>query len=249
MSSGSSETALVSWPLSRPSATLSRARGRGLRPGFVWSVGPSAGLRPPSPGGGVRGVASGSFGQLAPQPAFGHPLPGARGRGLRPGFVWSVGPSAGLRPPSPGGEGSRCGLGFLWSVAPQPAFGHPLPGGEGSRIAARVCLVSWPLSRPSATLSRGARVRGLRPGFVWSVGPSPGLRPPSPGGRGVEARVRVPLKIAANRSAGLSFFLIFMSEGAAKVVAGRCEGEDRVAKELGWRTRVHPNSIGEKVGG
>ncbi len=221
--SGSSEKALVRRPLTRPTATLSRgARG--------------------------RGAVSGLFGQLAPHPAYGHPLPGGEGSRSGLGFVWSFGPLT--RPAatlSRGARGRGLRPGFVWSCGPSPGLRPPSPGGEGSRIVSRVCLVIWPLTRPAATLSRGARGRGLRPGFVWSFGPLtrpaatlsrgrgvedcvPGLfgrrpltRPAATlsRGRGVEVRSRVPLEIATNHSAGLPSFPIFMREGDANVMTVR----------------------------
>ena len=112
-------------------------------------------------------------------------------------------PSPGLRPPSPGGRGFGCVLmqpadapvcalsrpsatlsrgervllivptlergnaACIAVLRPLPAFGHPLPGGEG--LIASLC--SLPM-RPFA--------------------PSPGLRPPSPGGRGFDCVLMQP---------------------------------------------------------
>ncbi len=143
-----------------------------------------------------------------------HPGQSERGGG----FVLSERKAVGSAHPTRGFE-SRVPLKRLWSDGPSPGLRPPSPGGRGVAARSRVPLVRWPLTRPTATLSRGERGRGavsgsfgqMAPhpayghplpggegsrrglGFLWSNGPSPSLRPPSPGGRGVAARSRVPL--------------------------------------------------------
>ncbi len=225
-----------------------------MRPGFVWSGGPSPGLRPPSPGGsGVCGLRPGFVWSVGPHPAFGHPLPGGegsriasrvclvrwsltrpsatlfRGRGLGcvPG-CWRVHPASA----SPRGRGCDCVPGLFGPAS--PGLRPPSPGERGSWIASRVCLVRWPLTRPSATLCRGERglriasrvclvrwpltrrsatlCRGERSLWIASrvcLVRWPLTRPSATlcrEERGLRNAAWVPLEIAAYRSAGLSCF-------------------------------------------
>ncbi len=142
----------------------------------------------------------GLFGQVATQPACGHPLPGGEGfEDCGPGLFGQVAPHPAYGHPLPGGEGFEdCGPGLFGQVATHPAYGHPLPGGEGFEDCGPGLfgqVATHPAFGHPLPGGEGSRC-GL--GFLWSGGHSTG--PAAMRFRG--KRGRVPLGIAANRSAG-----------------------------------------------
>jgi len=129
-------------------------------------------------------------GSLAlPEPSPGLRPPSPKGRGTDPGSVGKGRPSLTVRVGVAGNRSMHRLGGSLALPEPSPGIGHPLPKGEGPTLAASATETladgsGW-CGGPAA-----ARREPRPPGTLALPEPSPGLRPPSPKGRGTDTSSR-----------------------------------------------------------